>query len=147
MDMKLEVVVVPVSDVDRAKEFYKTIGWREDGDFVLNERSRVVQLTPPGSTCSIHFGTDIPAGTPGSAQGYLAITDIEATRAELVEHGADVSEIFHDAEGGLGLRWDTAQRAPGVDPDRRSYASYATLTDPDGNTWVLQELTTRLPGR
>ncbi len=147
MDMKLEVVIVPVADVDRAKEFYKSIGWREDGDFVLDEHARVVQLTPPGSTCSIHFGTGIPAGTPGSAEGYLAVTDIEAARAELIEHGAEVSEVFHDADGGLALRWGIEKQAPGVDPQRRSYASYAMLTDPDGNTWVLQELTTRLPGR
>ena len=147
VDMKLDVVVVPVSDVDRAKQFYKGLGWREDVDFV-EEGFRVVQLTPPGSPASIHFGSGFPGSEPGSARGlYLAVTDIEATRAELIEHGADVSEVFHDAKGGLGFRWDPALRAPGPDPERRSYASYATFGDPDGNLWVLQELTTRLPGR
>ena len=118
-----------------------------DTDFV-EEGFRVVQLTPPGSPASIHFGSGFPGSEPGSARGlYLAVTDIEATRAELIEHGADVSEVFHDAKGGLGFRWDPALRAPGPDPERRSYASYATFGDPDGNLWVLQELTTRLPGR
>ncbi len=148
VDMKLEVVVVPVSDVDRSKQFYKALGWREDADFVGEDDFRVVQLTPPGSPGSIHFGTGVPAGTPGSAQGmYLAVADIEAARAELIEHGADVSEIFHDVDGGLPLRADPRTHAPGPDPERRSYASYATFSDPDGNGWVLQELTTRLPGR
>ena len=148
MDVKLEVVVVPVSDVDRAKQFYKALGWREDADVTGDDDFHLVQLTPPGSTCSIHFGTGIPSGTPGSAQGlYLIVTDIEAARAELIGRGADVSEVFHDAEGGLALRADTELRASGPDPDHRSYASYATFRDPDGNGWVLQELTTRLPGR
>ncbi len=146
--MKFEVVVVPVSDVDRAKQFYKGPGWRQDADFV-EEDFRIVQLTPPGSACSIHFGTGFPRSEPpGSAHGlYLAVTDIEAARAELIEHGADVSEVFHDAKGGLGFRWDPALWAPGLDPERRSYASYATFTDPDGNGCIVQELTTRLPGR
>ena len=148
MDMKLEVVVVPVSDVDRAKRFYKGLGWREDIDLVADESFRAVQMTPPGSSCSIHFGTGLPPGTPGSVAGlYLAVEDIEAARAQLVEHGADVSEVFHDAGGGLAVRADPATHAPGPDPDRRSYGSYATFADPDGNVWVLQELTTRLPGR
>ncbi len=148
MDMKLEVVVVPVSDVDRAKQFYKGLGWREHVDIIGDDDFRVVQLTPPGSPASIHFGKGFPESEPGSAQGlYLAVDDIEGTRAELIEHGADVSEVFHDADGGLALRWGIEKQAPGVDPQRRSYASYAMLTDPDGNTWVLQELTTRLPGR
>ena len=148
MDMKLEVVVVPVSDVDRAKRFYKGLGWREDVDLAVDESFRAVQMTPPGSACSIHFGTGGPPGTPGSVAGlYLAVEDIEAARAELVEHGADVSEVFHDAGGGLAVRADPATHAPGPDPDRRSYGSYATFSDPDGNVWVLQELTTRLPGR
>jgi catechol 2,3-dioxygenase-like lactoylglutathione lyase family enzyme len=146
--MKLEAVVVPVSDVDRAKQFYKGLGWREDADFLVDEDFRIIQMTPPGSPCSIHFGIGVPPGTPGSVAGlYLAVTDIEAARTDLVEHGADVSEVFHDAGGGLAVRADPGTHAPGPDPDRRSYASYATFADPDGNRWVLQELTTRLPGR
>jgi catechol 2,3-dioxygenase-like lactoylglutathione lyase family enzyme len=148
VDMKLEVIVVPVSDVDRAKQFYKGLGWREDVDILGEDDFRIVQLTPPGSPASIHFGNGFPESSPGSAQGlYLAVDDIESSRAELVEHGVQVSDVFHDAQGGLGFRWDPALRAPGPDPDRRSYASYATFSDPDGNLWVLQELTTRLPGR
>ncbi len=148
MDMKLEAVVVPVSDVDRAKQFYKGLGWREDADFLVDEGFRVIQMTPPGSACSIHFGIGLPPAPPGSIAGmFLAVTDVEAARAELVERGADVSEVFHDAGGGLAVRADPATHAPGPDPERRSYASYATFADPDGNRWVLQELTTRLPGR
>ena len=148
MDMKLEAVVVPVSDVDRAKQFYKGLGWREDADFLVDEGFHVIQMTPPGSACSIHFGIGLPPAPPGSIAGMLlAVTDVEAARAELVERGADVSEVFHDAGGGLAVRADPATHAPGPDPERRSYASYATFADPDGNSWVLQELTTRLPGR
>ncbi len=148
MDMKLEVVVVPVSDIDRSKQFYKALGWREDADFVGDGGFRIVQLTPPGSPASVHFGSGILAGAPGSAQGlYLAVEDVEAARRELLDQGVDVSEVFHDAAGGLALRADPATRAAGPDPERRSYASYATFSDPDGNGWVLQELTTRLPGR
>ena len=148
MDMKLEAVVVPVSDVDRAKQFYKGLGWREDADFLVDEGFHVIQMTPPGSACSIHFGIGLAPAPPGSIAGMLlAVTDVEAARAELVERGADVSEVFHDAGGGLAVRADPATHAPGPDPERRSYASYATFADPDGNTWVLQELTTRLPGR
>ena len=146
MDMKLEVVAVPVSDVDRAKEFYKALGWREDADFVAEDDYRIVQLTLPGSPASIHFGTGVPK-TSGPVQGlFLIVDDIEAARVELIEHGADVSDVFHDADGLLPLR-NVDKHAPGPDPDRRSYASYATFTDPDGNGWVLQEVTTRLPGR
>ncbi len=148
MDMKLEAVVIGVSDVDRAKQFYKDLGWREDADFVVDEDFRIIQMTPPGSACSIHFGIGLPPATPGAVGGmFLAVTDIEAARAELVGNGADVSEVFHDAGGGLAVRGDPATHAPGLDPERRSYASYATFADPDGNRWVLQELTTRLPGR
>ena len=148
MDMKLEAVVVPVSDVDRAKQFYKGLGWREDADFLIDEDFRVIQMTPPGSACSIHFGTGLQPGEPGSVAGlYLAVPDVGAARAELIEHGADVTDVFHDAGGGLAVRADPAAHAPGPDPERRSYGSYATFADPDGNTWVLQELTTRLPGR
>jgi len=139
MDMKLEVVVLPVTDVDRTKHFYKTLGWREDADIVFGS-SRVVQLTPPGSPASVHFGTGITAAAPGSVRGtYLVVDDIEGVRAELAGHGVDVSEVFHrDADGAF---------APGVHPDRGTYSSFASFSDPDGNTWLLQEVTTRLPGR
>ena len=139
MDMKLEVVVLPVTDVDRTKHFYKTLGWREDADIVFGS-SRVVQLTPPGSPASVHFGTGITDAAPGSVRGtYLVVDDIEGVRAELAGHGVDVSEVFHrDADGAF---------APGVHPDRGTYSSFASFSDPDGNTWLLQEVTTRLPGR
>jgi hypothetical protein len=126
--------------------FYKALGWRLDADFVRDEQFRVVQLTPPGSRCSIIFGTGITPATPGSAQGlHLAVTDIEAARVELVGHGAEVSEVFHDA-GGVFHYAGNDGRAPGPDPKRRSYASFASFSDPDGNGWLLQEITTRLPG-
>jgi catechol 2,3-dioxygenase-like lactoylglutathione lyase family enzyme len=145
--MRLEVVVVPVSDVDRALEFYRGLGWRLDADFTIDENLRVIQLTPPGSPCSIIFGTGVSAAAPGSAQGlHLAVSDVEAARAELVELGADVSKVFHDVAGGFH-RGGTDGRVPGPDPDRRSYLSFASFSDPDGNGWVLQEITTRLPGR
>ena len=147
MDMKLEVVVVPVSDVDKAKQFYKGLGWREDADFVTGDAFRVVQMTPTGSPCSIIFGAGITSATPGSAEGlYLVVTDIEAARTELAGRGAPVSEVFHDA-GGVFPHAGEEDRVPGPDPDRRSYASYASFNDPDGNRWMLQEVTTRLPGR
>ena len=140
VDMKLEVVVIPVSDVDRAKRFYGNLGWRLDADFVVGDAFRVVQFTPPGSSCSIHFGTGVTSAVPGSARGlYLVVSDIEAARAELVARGVDVSEAFH--------RWVGEDPASGPDPARRSYASYATFSDPDGNEWLLQEVTVRLPGR
>jgi catechol 2,3-dioxygenase-like lactoylglutathione lyase family enzyme len=147
MDMKLEVVVVPVSDVGKAKQFYEGLGWREDADFSAGEQFHVVQLTPPGSACSIIFGTGVTSAAPGSAQGlHLAVTDIEAARAELAEHGADVSEVFHDA-GGVFHHAGTADRVPGPAPGRQSYSSFASFTDPDGNGWLIQEITSRLPGR
>jgi catechol 2,3-dioxygenase-like lactoylglutathione lyase family enzyme len=147
VDMRLEVVVLPVSDVDRAKEFYVRLGWRLDADFVADDDFRVVQLTPPGSPCSVIFGTGVTTAAPGSAGGlYLVVDDIEAARAELVEHGAQVSEIFHDA-GGVFHHAGTKARVRGPDPERRSYASFASFNDPDGNGWMLQEITTRLPGR
>jgi len=147
VDMRLEAIVVPVTDVDRAKQFYKGLGWREDADFQPDEGFHIIQMTPPGSPCSIHFGVGLPPAPPGSIAGmFLAVTDVETARAELIERGADVSEVFHDAAGGP-MRGDPATHAPGPDPQRRSYASYATFDDPDGNTFVLQELTTRLPGR
>jgi catechol 2,3-dioxygenase-like lactoylglutathione lyase family enzyme len=139
MDMKLEVVVLPVADVDRTKHFYKTLGWREDADIVFGA-ARVVQLTPPGSPTSVHFGTGITDAAPGSVRGtYLVVDDVEAARAELAGHGVDVSEVFHrDGTGGF---------APGVHPDHGTYSSFASFSDPDGNTWLLQEITTRFPGR
>ena len=140
-DMKLEVVIIPVSDVDRAKRFYGGLGWRLDADFVNGETFRVVQFTPPGSPCSIHFGTGLTRVAPGSAQGlYLIVSDIEAARAALVDRGAEVSEIFHRAAIG-------GPTITGPDPQRRSYNSFATFSDPDGNSWLLQEITSRLPGR
>jgi catechol 2,3-dioxygenase-like lactoylglutathione lyase family enzyme len=147
VQMRLEVVVLPVSDVDRAKEFYERLGWRLDADVVNGDDFRVIQLTPPGSPCSIIFGTGITTAAPGSADGlYLVVDDIEAARAELSEHGVQVSEVFHDA-GGVFHHAGTTARLPGPDPDRTSYASFASFSDPDGNGWMLQEVTTRLPGR
>ncbi len=146
MDMKLEVVVVPVSDVDRAKQFYKGLGWREDGDFVAEDQ-RIVQLTPPGSQCSIIIGTGVTSATPGSAQGlYLAVSDVDAARDEVIGRGVDVSEVFHDVNG-VFPHGGTEGRLPGPDPERRTYESYASFSDPDGNGWVLQEITSRAPGR
>ncbi len=145
--MKLEVVVLPVADVDRAKDFYKALGWREDADFATSEDFRVVQLTPPGSACSVIFGTGVTSAAPGSAQGLqLTVTDIEAARAELVACGAEMSEVFHDA-GGVFHHAGTAARVPGPAPDHQSYGSFASFADPDSNGWLLQEISTRLPGR
>lgn len=141
IETKLEVVVLPVSDVDRAKRFYAGLGWRVDGDFTNGPGWRVVQMTPPGSQTSVHFGKGITAAAPGSIKGtYLVVEDVVAARAELIAKGADVSEPFHFASlGGPPL--------PGVDPERRTYFTYATFSDPDGNSWLLQEITTRFPGR
>ena len=140
MDMKLEVVVIPVADVDRAKSFYDKLGWRLDADFVVSEAFRAVQFTPPGSPCSIHFGKGITSAAPGSARGlFLVVSDIVAARADLVARGAVVGEVFHRLPGEAPVK--------GPDPTRRSYASYATFSDPDGNEWLLQEVTARLPGR
>ena len=149
MEMKLEVVVVPVSDVDRAKEFYERLGFREDIDFVGNDGYRVVQLTPPGSACSIIFGKGVTSARPGSVDRLvLAVSDMDAARDELRSHGVEVS-VFHDAGGGLGGGFYARPeaRASGPDPQRRSYASYASFSDPDGNVWLLQEIKERLPGR
>ena len=148
MDMKLEVVVIPVSDVDRAKDFYKRLGFREDID-AGSGGYRVVQLTPPGSACSIIFGKGVTSARPGSIDRLvLAVSDIAAARDELRAHGVEAS-VFHDAGGGLGGGFiaGTEARAPGPDPQRRSYASYASFSDPDGNVWLLQEIKERLPGR
>jgi catechol 2,3-dioxygenase-like lactoylglutathione lyase family enzyme len=147
MDFKLEIVVLPVSDVDRAKAFYESLGWRLDADVPTDGGFRVIQFTPPGSAASIIFGSDITAAAPGSTQGlYLIVEDIEAARAELVSRGVDVSEVYHDA-GGVFEHAGTDHRVPGPDPGRVSYASFAAFTDPDGNGWKLQEITERLPGR
>jgi catechol 2,3-dioxygenase-like lactoylglutathione lyase family enzyme len=150
MDLKLEVVVVPVSDVERAKQFYGTaLGCRLDADVTGDGGFRLLQMTPPGSTCSIIFGHSITAATPGSLDRLvLAVDDVDKARTELIDRGVDVGEVFHDAGGGLGAGFlPVAQHAPGPDPERRSYASYASFRDPDGNTFILQELTERLPGR
>ena len=149
MDMKLEVVVVPVSEIDRAKDFYKRLGFREDADYVGSDVYRVVQLTPPGSPCSIIFGKGVTSAQPGSIDRLvLAVRDINTARDDLFAHGVEV-RVFHDAGGGLGAGFDadTKARAAGPDPQRRSYASYASFSDPDGNRWLLQEITERLPGR
>jgi catechol 2,3-dioxygenase-like lactoylglutathione lyase family enzyme len=147
VDMKLEVVVLPVSDVDRAKAFYEGLGWRLDADFPGEGGFRVVQLTPPGSTCSIIFGSGLTSAAPGSADGpQLVVSDIEAARAELVGRGVEVSAVFHDA-GGVFHHAGNAARTPGPAPDHKSYGSFASFNDPDGNSWFIQEVTTRLPGR
>jgi catechol 2,3-dioxygenase-like lactoylglutathione lyase family enzyme len=138
VDLKLEVVVIPVSNVDRAKEFYGRLGWRLDADFAAGNDFRVVQFTPPGSGCSIHFGKNVTSAAPGSAKGYLIVSNIEAARDRLVAAGAEVGEFFHIGPDGGGS---------GLDPERRSYRSRASFSDPDGNVWLLQEITTRLPGR
>jgi catechol 2,3-dioxygenase-like lactoylglutathione lyase family enzyme len=149
VDVKLEVVVIPVSDADRSKEFYAGLGWRLDADFTFDNGFRVVQFTPPGSLCSIQFGTKITAAAPGSAHGlYLIVADIKAGRDELLDRGAKVSEVFHAGAPGAQLRPDDVTgRVSGPDPDRKSYSSFATFEDPDGNGWLLQEVTDRLPGR
>ena len=147
MDMKLEVVVLPVSDVDKAKDFYQALGWRLDADLAKSEDFRVVQLTPPGSQCSIIFGAGLTSAAPGSADGLqLTVADIEAARNELISHGAQVSEVFHDASG-VFHHAGTEERVSGPAPNHQSYGSFASFSDPDGNGWLLQEITTRLPGR
>jgi catechol 2,3-dioxygenase-like lactoylglutathione lyase family enzyme len=148
-DLRLEAVVIPVSDVDRSKEFYGSLGWRLDADFPFDNGVRVVQFTPPGSGCSVQFGTNITSAAPGSAQGlYLIVSDIEAARDELAARGVDVSEVFHAGTPGAQFQPDgTSGRVSGREPDHASYRSFATFSDPDGNGWLLQEVTTRLPGR
>ena len=152
VDMKFEIVVIPVSDVDRAKEFYGRLGWRLDADYDNGNDFRVIQFTPPGSGCSVIFGKNVTAAAPGSAQGlYLIVSDIEAARDELVAHGVDATEVFHDA-GGVYAGTDQPYlfgrlRVSGPDPEHRSYRSFVSFSDPDGNGWLLQEVTTRLPGR
>ncbi len=152
VDMKFEIVVIPVSNVDRAKAFYEKLGWRLDADFDSGKDFRVIQFTPPGSGCSVIFGENVTLAAPGSAQGlYLIVSDIEAARAELLQRGVEISEVFHDVadeyagpdEPDLFGRL----RVKGLDPERRSYNSFASFKDPDGNGWLFQEVTTRLPGR
>jgi catechol 2,3-dioxygenase-like lactoylglutathione lyase family enzyme len=149
VDFKLEVVVIPVSDADRAKEFYGRLGWRLDADFHFDNGFRVVQVTPPGSGCSVQFGTKITPAGPGSAQGlYLVVADIEAARADLVACGVEVSDVFHAGTPGAQFQPDgMLDRVTGPAPDHATYSSYATFRDSDGNGWLLQEVTTRLPGR
>jgi catechol 2,3-dioxygenase-like lactoylglutathione lyase family enzyme len=152
VDMKFEIVVIPVSDVDRAKEFYAKLGWRLDAEFESGKDYRIIQFTPPSSGCSVIFGTNVTAAAPGSAQGlYLIVSDIEAARKELLGRGVEISEAFHDASGVYDGPDEPylfgRRRVNGPDPDHRSYRSYASFRDPDGNGWLLQEVTTRLPGR
>jgi catechol 2,3-dioxygenase-like lactoylglutathione lyase family enzyme len=152
VDMKLEVVVIPVSDADRAKRFYGGLGWRLDADFAAGDDWRVIQFTPPGSGCSVIFGKNVTAAAPGSAHGlYLIVSDIKAARDELLRCGVGISEVFHDA-GDVHAGADEPYlfgrlRVSGPDPDNRSYHSYVSFSDPDGNGWLLQEVTERLPGR
>jgi predicted enzyme related to lactoylglutathione lyase len=149
VDLKLEAVVIPVSDVDRAKNFYADLGWRLDADFAFDNGFRVVQFTPPGSGCSVQFGAKMTSAPPGSAEAlYLIVSDIDAARAELIAHGAPVTGVFHQDEPGAQFQADgTTGRASGRAPEDASYGSFATFRDPDGNHWLLQEVTTRLPGR
>ena len=152
VDMRLEVVVIPVADVDRAKSFYGSLGWRLDADFAASDDWRVIQFTPPGSGCSVIFGRNVTAAAPGSAQGlYLVVSDIEAARAELLRRGVGVGDVFHDggdAHAGADEPFLFGRlRLSGPDPERRTYSSYASFSDPDGNGWLLQEVTARLPGR
>ena len=152
VNMKFEIVVIPVSDIDRAKEFYAKIGWRLDADYDNGTDFRVIQFTPPGSGCSVIFGRNVTPAAPGSTQGlYLVVSDIEAARKELLDRGVEVSEVFH---GGDNVYAGPDEpylfgriRVSGPDPERRSYRSFASFRDPDGNGWLFQELTTRLPGR
>jgi catechol 2,3-dioxygenase-like lactoylglutathione lyase family enzyme len=148
-DLKLEAVVIPVADADRAKEFYSGLGWRLDADFAFDNGFRVVQFTPPGSPASVQFGTNITSAEPGTAQGlYLVVSDVEAARSELLSHGVKVSDVFHPGAPGAQFEaGDTSQRVAGPADEEASYSSFATFGDPDGNTWLLQEVTTRLPGR
>ena len=152
LPLKLEIVVIPVSDIDRAKDFYAKLGWRLDADFAAGDDFRVIQFTPPGSGCSIIFGKNVTPATPGTVQGlYLIVSDIVAAHAELSSRGAPISEIFHGAAVGYGGSDEPflfgRMRVSGPDPERRSYRTFASFKDPDGNGWLLQELTSRLPGR
>jgi catechol 2,3-dioxygenase-like lactoylglutathione lyase family enzyme len=147
--LKLEVVIIPVSDADRSKTFYAKLGWRLDADFAFDNGFRVVQFTPPGSACSVQFGSKITPASPGSAQSlYLIVSDIEAARGELAALGVDVSMVFHPTIPGAQFQPnDTSGRVSGPAPNHATYSSFATFRDPDGNSWLLQEITQRLPGR
>ena len=149
VDLKLEVVVIPVSDVDRAKDFYARLGWRLDADFPFDNGVRIIQFTPPGSPGSVQFGTKMTSAAPGSAENlYLIVSDIEAARDQLLSRGAEVSEVFHPGAPGAQFQPDGASdRVSGPAPDHQTYSSFATFSDPDGNRWLLQEITSRLPGR
>jgi catechol 2,3-dioxygenase-like lactoylglutathione lyase family enzyme len=151
VDMKLEVVVIPVADVDRAKSFYAGLGWRLDADFTTGDDWRVIQFTPPGSGCSVIFGKNVTAAAPGSARGlYLIVSEIEAARGELLRRGVEVSEVFHAGEEHTGTDEPYLfgrVRVSGRDPENRTYRTYASFSDPDGNGWLLQEVVERLPGR
>jgi catechol 2,3-dioxygenase-like lactoylglutathione lyase family enzyme len=149
VDLKLEVVVIPVSDADRSKDFYARLGWRLDADFSFDNGFRVVQFTPPGSGSSVQFGTKITSAAPGSAQGlYLIVSDIGAARDQLAARGAEIGDVFHPGTPGAQFEPGAGNdRLSGPAPDGQSYSSFATFSDPDGNTWLLQEITTRLPGR
>jgi catechol 2,3-dioxygenase-like lactoylglutathione lyase family enzyme len=148
VDMKFEVVVIPVADVDHSKQFYTKLGWRLDADFPFDNGFRVVQFTPPGSGCSVQFGTKMTSAAPGSAQGlYLIVSDVEAARKDLVARGIEVSEVFHAGTPGAQFQIDGGARITGLAPEHATYSSFATFRDPDGNGWLFQEITTRLPGR
>lgn len=146
---RIEVVIIPVADFDRAKGFYTGLAWRVDAEANAPTGYRLMQLTPPGSTASIIFGTQVTSAPPGSADVLMTVDNIDDARAELLARGVDVTEVFHDAQGGVGGGFHVGSegRASGPDPDRRSYASYASFNDTEGNRWILQELTTRFPGR
>jgi catechol 2,3-dioxygenase-like lactoylglutathione lyase family enzyme len=150
LDIKLEVVVLPVTDVDRAKEFYSKLGWRLDADRAVGDEFRLVQFTPAGSACSIQFGVGLTESPPGSAQSMLVVPDVEATRNEIAARGVDVTDVYHCATG-TACRFRDAegvyQRVTGPEPSRATYSSFASFNDPDGNAWVLQEVTARLAGR
>jgi predicted enzyme related to lactoylglutathione lyase len=149
VDLKLEAVVIPVADVERSKQFYAGLGWRLDADFSFDNGVKVVQFTPPGSPASVQFGTQMTSAAPGSAENlYLVVADIEAARAQLVARGAPVSEVFHPGAPGAQFQPEgVGARVSGPAPNHGTYSSFATLSDPDGNRWLLQEITTRLPGR
>jgi len=144
LDMKLEVIVLPVSDAERSKVFYESLGWRLDADFVFSETSRVLQVTPPGSDTSIIFGTGVSSAAPGSIKGLLlAVSDIQEAHDDLLARGVEVSDVFH----GTGSVFGSAPREPGPDPDQGPYQNFVSFSDPDGNEWVVQEIKSRLPGR
>ena len=148
IDTKIEVVVIPVADVDRSKEFYTRLGWRLDADFPYDNGFRIVQFTPPGSGCSVQFGTKMTPAAPGSAQGlYLIVSNVESSRRDLATRGIDVSEVFHPGTLGAQFQVDGSGRISGPAPEHATYGSFATFSDPDGNGWLFQEVTSRLPGR